>query len=258
MKGKITLQKLLIALLFLTAVTHAQAPAVYFAAQGSDMSGIWIEMTTHLGNYCQTAIGYSSVTTDSLEDNHDIPLNYDGPAVLYTKLNNENLAVQTKGIFRTDDVTTLSYKAVYAGTFTLSLTNKTGVFLNGQNVYLRDKAAGTLTNLSQQAYFFTTDAGIFDDRFQIVYTTDAALTADNQVAENNQVIIYRDGNSLNIDAGTMAMSDVRVFDLNGRLIRQSANVGGSQISLDNINAEHQVLLVQIGTGSGTINKKIVF
>lgn len=256
MKGKITLHAILA--LLLTVSSYAQAPAVYFNFEGSGFSGIWLEMTTQLGNYCQTAIGYSPTATDGLEDNHDVLLTYDGPAVLHTKLNNENLAVQTKGIFRTDDVTTLHYKAAYAGTFTLSLTNKTGVFLNGQSVYLIDKIAGTVTNLIQQAYFFSTEAGTFGDRFEIVYTIDSALAFDTPISSNNNVIIFRDGDSLNVDAGSLAINDVKVYDLNGRLIRQSADIGRAKTAIHGINADRQVLLVRIGTGNGTITKKIVF
>ncbi|MCR5863666.1 hypothetical protein LRS05_16905 [Flavobacterium sp. J372] len=127
MKGKITLQKTLVALLLFGLKTNAQAPAVSFATQDNDISGIWVEMTTHLGNYCQTAIGYSPATTDAFEDSHDIPLTYDGPAVLYTSAKNTNLAVQAKGTFSTDDVTALHYKAAYAGNFTISLTNRTRI-----------------------------------------------------------------------------------------------------------------------------------
>lgn len=258
MKGKITVQKMLVALLLFGLKTNAQAPAVSFATQDNDMSGIWVEITTHLGNYCQTAIGYSPATTDAFEDSYDIPLTYDGPAVLYTTANNTNLAVQAKGTFRADDVTALHYKATYAGNFTISLTNKTGSFLNGQNVYLLDKVAGTLTNLSQQAYFFTTVAGTFAERFEIVYTTNAALAVLNPSPENNQIILFKDGNSLNIDTGSLTMNDVKVYDLNGRLLLQSGNIGGSRTVIDDITADRQVLLVQIGTVSGTINKKIVF
>lgn len=257
MKGKITLQAMLLLLLF-GFKTSAQAPAVYFNDQGSDFSGIWVEMTTHLGNYCQTAIGYSSATTDGFDEGHDKPLQYNGSAVLYTTANNTNLAVQAKGTFRADDVTALHYKAAYAGTFTISLTNRTGLFLNSQNVYLLDKVAGTLTNLSQQAYFFTTVAGTFADRFEIVYTTNAALAVLNPPSKNNQIIVFKDGNSLNIDTGSLAMNTVKVYDMNGRLLLQSGNIGGSRTAIDGIAADRQVLLVQIGTVSGTINKKIVF
>ncbi|MCR5863665.1 hypothetical protein LRS05_16900 [Flavobacterium sp. J372] len=132
------------------------------------------------------------------------------------------------------------------------------MFLNGQNVYLFDKVAGTLTNLSQQAYFFTTVAGTFANRFEIVYTTNAALAVLNPSPENNQIIVFKDGNSLNIDTGNLAINDVKVYDLNGRLLLQSSNIGGSRTAIDGIIADRQVLLVQIGTVSGTINKKIVF
>lgn len=250
---------LVMVLLVLAATTNAQAPAVYFAAQGSDMSGIWVEMTTHLGNYCQTAIGYSSATTSAFEVSNDIPLTYNGPAVLYTVADDIDLSVQAKGHFRQDDVTPLHYKAAYAGTFTLSLTNKTGFFVGGQNVYLHDKDTNTLTNLCQQAYFFTTTAGTFGNRFEIVYTTDGILANSNPVATSgSDIIMYKDGNSLNIDAGSVAMSDIKVYDMNGRLLRQSANISGSRMAIDGIYAERQVLLVQIATANGVINKKIVF
>lgn len=229
----------------------------FFRQQQNNISRIWLEMTNDDGAYSSAIIGYSNVTSEHFDYGWDGVMLNDGPIALYTTTGEQKLSIQAKGGFDVNDIVPLSYRADEAGNYTLSITNKDGVFLNGQNVYVLDKMANSLTNLSGQAYFFTTDAGTFEDRFDIVYT-DAALSTDTPVLAGNNVIIYKNGNSLHVNTGALTMNDVKVYDTRGRLVHNTNEINASETVIENLTAQQQVLLVQIATSGGTVTKKIVF
>ncbi|MGV3461498.1 MAG: T9SS sorting signal type C domain-containing protein [Flavobacterium sp.] len=226
--------------------------------QDHNISRVWLEMTSQAGAYSQAIIGYSDTTTDGFDYGWDGVMLNDGPLALYTNAGGQNLSIQAKAGFDVNDIVPLNYRADIAGTYTLSVTNKDGVFLTGQQVYAHDKVANTLTNLTQQAYFFTTAAGTFDNRFDIVYTTNAALSTDTPVLAGNNVIIYKDGGNLHVNTGALTMNDVKVYDTRGRLVHSTNDVNAAETVIENLSAQQQVLLVQVGTSGGTVTKKIVF
>lgn len=243
--------------LFYAAELCAQLPANQATLPVADASELWLEMTTQAGHYCQTRAAYTMAATDGLDDGFDKELSYSGPVAFYTTSGTTGLATQAKGAFRDDDVLPLAYRASYPGTFTLSLANKTGIFASGQNVYLRDKLVGTITNLCQQAYFFSTTAGTFESRFDIVYIQNSALTAETDLFAYRDVIVYKDGNNISIDARS-GIRDVTIYDIAGRLVYQSDKINNINTTISNLTAQQQVLLLQIATGSGMVSKKIVF
>src|SRR5690606_17060503 len=92
-----------------------------------------------------------------------------GADAFYSLAGTEKVIIQGKAAFQTDDVVTLGNRHFEGGTFTIALTQKEGLFADGQAVYLKDKLTGTQTNLQNGAYTFTSDAGDFVDRFEITY-----------------------------------------------------------------------------------------
>ena len=103
-----------------------------------------------------------------------------------------------------------------AGTFTFSLGNKEGKFANGQNIYLKDKQTGIVTNLSAGNYTFQANSGESTGRFEIIYQPETVLATDTKVKEN--LIVYKDGNDFVVKAQNKKISSLEVFDSAGRLI----------------------------------------
>lgn len=94
--------------------------------------------------------------------------------------------------------------------------SKEGIFANGQNIYLKDKQTGTLTNLSENSYTFAANKGVTQGRFEIVYQPEIVLGTGSTVKES--LVVYRNGGDFVVQAQTKKITGVEVYDTAGRLI----------------------------------------
>ena len=71
----------------------------------------------------------------------------------------------------------MKFKVLTSGTYSILIDHAEGIFSSGsQAIYVKDNLSNTYHNLSTGAYTFTSDAGTFANRFEIVYQT--ALSND--------------------------------------------------------------------------------
>lgn len=143
--------------------------------------------------------------TESVEGSDDI----------FTIVNNKKLAIQGRDQFENTDVLNLGISLFRTGTHTISIYGKEGVFANGQNIYLKDKQTGTITNLTEGSYTFEANAGESTGRFEIIYRQETTLLMDSVVKD--RVVVYRDSDNFVVQSPkTIAL--VEVYDLSGKLI----------------------------------------
>ena len=230
----------------------------FFRTAQSTTSRLWLNLTNGQGGYGQLAIAYIDGATTGLDYGYDGKM-FAGANELsiYSVAESTKLAIQARPLFDSSDVVPMGYVANAAGQFTISLDHTDGVFSNDQNVYLRDNALGLVHNVTEDAYTFTTEAGIFNERFDVIYTADALGTTTPQLNANS-VIIYKDGNTLNINAGTTVINDVTVFDIRGRKLVSKTGVNAVQTALAGLDVAQQVLVIEVTTAKGKVSKKIVY
>jgi hypothetical protein len=178
------------------------------------------------------------------------------PVSLYSIAADMNLAIQTRPAFAISDMVPLGYKAVDAGQFTISVHRKDGVF-ESQTIYLKDKYEGLVRNLTENDYTFSTGAGTFNDRFEVVYTT-AALSTDTPVAVQNNVVVYKNNNTIAVSAGSSVINSIQVLDIRGRVLLTAADINNADYNITSLTGQNQVLLVQVNTNNGTVTKKIIY
>lgn len=219
-------------------------------------SRFWLNLTDNQGGFSQTAIAYMDNATPGLDYGYDGKLLNDGGVVaLYSIAENTNLSIQARQAFVQDDTVTLGFTATIAGQFTIGLDHADGLFEQGQDIYVKDKLLGTVNSLDSD-YTFTSETGTFNDRFEIVYTTNA-LNVDVPLFNANSVIVFKDGNNININAGTINISDVTIYDINGRKL-YTQNTDGTSTSIANLQIAQQVIIVEVNTAKGKVSKRIVF
>lgn len=203
------------------------------------------------------AMVYSSTATTGLDKMRDaVKLSDAGIISMYTIAENKNLVVQARPFTETD-VVQLGYKAPEAKEYTLSLYSATGIFAEGQKIYLVDKVEGITRNITSGTYTFTTEAGTFNDRFELIYTN-TTLDTDNPQVLASEVIIYRKNNVINIDAGSTLINSVNIYDIRGSRIYSQDGINATSTAADRLNAQQQVLIVEVNTVKGTVSKKVVF
>lgn len=217
----------------------------------------WLNLTNTAGAFSQMAAGYMTDATNGV-DLYDGKNINDGNVLLNSILDNTDYTIQGKALpFNAADVIPLSCKITDAGEYTITIDHVDGLFLGGtQPIVIKDNLTSTYHDLQTGAYTFTSDAGVFNARFEILYQM--PLHVDNPTFNANQVVIYKnDVNDFVINSGNVMMASVKIFDIRGRLLVESKRINASQ-TIMNVASTNEVLLVQITSVDGVVvTKKVV-
>ena len=239
------------------AVPTAGGQAFFKQSQQQAVSRLWINLSNTANAFSQAAVAYLDGATTGLDYGYDGKTFTEGSNIaIYTLAGSDNLSVQARPAFENSDIVPVGYVATTTGSYTISLDRSEGIFAGGQDILLKDKANGLIHNLSRNDYTFTTEGGTFNDRFEILYTTTALGTDANELAANN-VIVYKQGNAINITSDTAMISGVTVYDIRGRQLYASTNVNANETSVNSLQADNQVIIVEVNTEKGKSTKKIV-
>jgi hypothetical protein len=178
----------------------------------------------------------------------------DGTTSLYSIANGKKFAIQARPEFEIGDIVPLGFKTATAGTYTFALNSMDGLFALGQDIFIKDKLTGTLHDFSNGDYTFTTDAGIFDSRFVIIYS---ASTMGTEIpTATKSTIVYSNDSKLKIQSAD-EIAAVTVYDLSGRTIFEQNNISSTEFESAAINVSI-VVIARITLDNGiTISKKIL-
>ncbi len=226
-----------------------------FFRNNTEKHRMWLNLSDNTTNYNQILVGY--VENASMGADHQIDakmFGYSGNAI-YSLIENEKYVIQGRSLpFNNNDTVPIGFKATNAGNFTISISKKDGLFENEQFIYLKDLALNITHNLSESAYNFLTEAGTFENRFEIMYQNEP-LSVSQPGTNNNDWIVYKYPNSqtLTIESKGFEINEVEIFDLTGRLLLNKKNVNASSFTCQN-NFADQVLLIKLNK---TLIKKIL-
>ncbi len=225
------------------------------ASSVEERNTIWLNVTNTSGAFSQMAVGYITDATQEV-DLFDGKAFSDGQFSLNSILDNNDYVIQGRALpFTTSDVVPLRFKTTAAGNYTIAIDHMIGLFNGSQDVFIKDNLDNTTHNLTTSAYDFVSEAGTFDNRFEIVY--DSLLAVNQPVFNESDVVVYKQNQQLIIDSGKGIMSKVEVYDIRGRLLIRKNNIDASEIRL-NVTAVNQVLIVRItDTQNNMVTKKIV-
>lgn len=219
----------------------------------------WLDIFNDTGAFKQMLIAYvENATNTGMDRGFDGEMVDVGNAVtFYVLQEDKKLSIQGRALpFSVSDVIPVGYKSTVASTYTIRQSNFDGLF-DQQHVYLEDTLLHTIHDLTVSDYTFATEAGTFDNRFQIVFA-DANLGVDAPVFDANQVVVYKNGdNNLVILSGNQVMENVKVFDIRGRLLVEQKAINASQTSVSG-GLTNEVLVLQITTVNGdVVTKKVI-
>ena len=215
----------------------------------------WLNLTDNTGIYSQMAVGYSSEGTLGFDRGIDGE-NINNEFYLTSLIGTNEYSIQGRSDFDSSDMVPLSYKAVTAGNYTISIDHTAGGFTaSEQAIYIKDLATNTQHDLKMGAYTFTSAVGTFNNRFEIVYQTQLGI--DSPTFDANNLIIYNQNSEFVVNSGNTIMNSIKVFDVRGRLLQEKNNINASQTTIGSRLA-NQVLLVQITSDLGVVvTKKVV-
>ncbi len=220
---------------------------VFSRQASSESHKYWLNLSNQNSTLNQILVSYNTSSTNELDFGIDSELyNYTGSA-LYSLIENnqDKFAIQGRSLpFEQSDIVPLGFRATQAGNYTVSLSNFEGVFAEGQEIYLRDKFTQVEHNLKLEAYSFISEQGTFNERFEVIYTTQS-LNVENPYLENSW-IVYKDDNSFNILTQGFEIKDVVVYDMLGRVVYKANEVYANSHNFSN-SSTNQVLIVKIIT-----------
>ena len=216
---------------------------------------VWVNLTNATGVFSQALIAYITDATIGI-DHYDGKYINDSPIALTSKINNEEYSIQGRPAFDVTDVVALNFKTDVAGDYSIALDHFDGLFITGQAIYLMDSKTGIETDLKLGAYNFNTLAGVDNTRFSLKYQK--TLKVDAPAFNENSVRVYKNNSTLYVNSGNVAISNITVFDIQGRLIAEQKNVKATTATIHNLKAINQVLIVKIiAENNQEVIKKIV-
>ena len=209
----------------------------------------WLTLSTSYNANVTQAITYQNDASNDLDtyDSRAIGL---GSDAFYSFAGAEKVVIQGKAPFNTDDTVQLANKHFENGTFKIELTQKEGLFADGQAIYLKDNLLGTEVNLQDGAYLFSSDAGEFSTRFEVVYSKSVLGTGSGA---KTSFTVYRNGDDFIVDSPSK-ISSVEVYDASGKLVKSLRSSGNKETVSD---LPRGVFIMKIKTASETVTKKVI-
>ncbi|HSD13482.1 MAG TPA: T9SS sorting signal type C domain-containing protein [Flavobacterium sp.] len=219
---------------------------------------IWLNVDNASGANNQMLLGYFPSATLGVDFGIDGKSFEDGPVSLTMDIAGGNYLIQGKPVFDVSDSTPLRLKTSYTGMHSISIDHLDGVFLDSQNIYLKDNLLNVTHDLKASAYSFACNSGTFPNRFEIVYQT--VLNVNQSNFDGNTVVVYKDEQGdMNINASGVLIDTVEVYDVRGRKLIRKVGVNNPSALISNLKDENAVLFVKVISEDGRIvNKKIVF
>jgi hypothetical protein len=231
----------------------------FFRNASVEKNRIWLNLSSETATYNQTMVSYMTAATDGVDAAIDGKYINDCQTALTSYLNNTEYVIQGKGLpFVATDIVPLAFKNTIAGNYTITLDHFDGLFLGSQDIYLKDNEANITHDLKQSAYTFASAAGVFNSRFELVYSS-SPLATQNPAFSDNSVVVYKQNDVLNVNTGNVNMKGIKIFDVRGRLLYEKSAIGATSLAIKDLTAEQQVLIVQITSEDDKmVAKKIVF
>lgn len=229
--------------------------SIFFKGENPDAGKFWIRMTTPRNQFSTTAITYSKGATDSF-DSFDSRINSNSSDLIYSLADDQKLAIQGRAFeFSTSDIVPLGSKSYEAGVHTIHLWKRQGIFDGQQQIYLKDKQTGTVTNLSKGSYSFTASAGETTGRFEIVYKDSSVLATDSEAV--NGFSAYLNGTNFVARSDRKILLNAQLYDSGGRLLADAPGKNQTQILFRADHLAHGIYVIKAQMKDGnTVTKKV--
>ncbi|MFA9187382.1 hypothetical protein AAGV33_02345 [Flavobacterium sp. FBOR7N2.3] len=225
---------------------------------------IWLNLTNTEGVFKQTLIGYITGATNNYDAGFD-GVTYDGnPFVDFYSVNQGlNLTIQGRALpFKKQDSVVLGCKSTIQGEFQISIDHTDGI-LDFESVFLEDKDLQLLHDLKKEPYLFTTEKGVFNNRFVLRYVdkNEEEVVEQELVEEviNPAVIVSVEGRKIKINSAATTLEKVAVYSISGRKMFQKNQVNENVFVIPQLISGNQVVVVDMLLSNGKkICRKIIY
>jgi hypothetical protein len=204
-------------------------------------------------------LAFSDFTTDEFDYGYEAEVleqsNNDMSLILDDKL----MLIQAYNVITDDKVVPLSVKISDSHNYTIKITDLEN-FDDGQAVYLKDNFTGEYFDLrTNQAYEFSSETGIFNNRFEIVFQAGDALSIEHQEFQNSLIYFNNDTNMLFVKGLQTDAKQVLVINMLGQTVQEFNQVTTQTLDngLEISNLTTGTYVVCLKTESTVKTKKII-
>jgi hypothetical protein len=221
----------------------------FFKTKKEEKDRFWLNLTTISGIFSQTLIGYIPGATFGVDDFDGQYIN-DSPIAITSKINDNEYTIQGRPAFDISDTVALNFKTDVAGEYTIALDHSEGVFAAGQNIYLLDSKTGIETNLKSASYTFKAAAEIDNTRFSLKYQKN--LKVDTTTLNDNTIRVHKQNGTLYINSDEVGLTNVKVYNLQGRLIFEQKNLNTTFTTIKDVKAVNQILILKMTRADNSV------
>ena len=90
------------------------------------------------------------------------------------------------------------------------------------------------------------------------WATFSLLGTDSPEFLSNNVIVYKEANSINITTGNALMTGVTIYDVRGSKLYSQTDINNTETAITNLQIQQQVVIIEVTTTKGKVSKRIVF
>ena len=237
-------------LVFNNAMRVANNENQFFRAANTEHNRVRLGITGPNGFEQKILINYMTGATNDLDSAIDGKYINDSETAFYTLLNEEAYVIQGRALpFDVNDIVPLGFKTTQDGNYQIGLVSAGGLFAqNEQDIFLKDIDANIIHDFSEGNYSFSSQSGVFNNRFELVYQS--ALSLNNPL--QSAIMVVSKDKIIEINSKNETIDVVKVFDIRGRMITQHQGVASTSFSVDLTSVASQILILQVKTLSGEI------
>tara|TARA_R110000868_G_scaffold107860_1_gene294875 strand:- start:87 stop:2546 length:2460 start_codon:yes stop_codon:yes gene_type:complete len=220
---------------------------------------VWLNLTNTQGAFKQTLIGYITDATNEYDSAFDGE-SFDSNEYLdfYSINQDKNLVIQGRTLpFDVTDEVPLGYSSTIVGDFEIAIGQVDGALVD-KEVFLEDRLLNTTHNLKNSPYLFTTEDGVFNERFILSYTNKTLATDDFENLKYG-VLISNKNKEIRIKSSNDLIDKIFVYDFSGKQLYKKIKVDNTEYKVSDLGPTYQALIVKVVLQNGqTVNKKIVY
>jgi hypothetical protein len=222
---------------------------------------IWLDIVSLKGDSNRTLIGYVDNATNDKDRMYDAITRIDVNSLKIVSYINEDdpqeYSIQGRSLpFNLEDKVRLGVAIPSSGTYKIGIGSLDGMFYGNQNIYIEDKLLNIIQSIKTEPYTFTSNTGIFENRFLLRYTDSTLDNADFETL-NNIVIVATNQGELTIKSYIENIQVVTVYDILGRQLFEGKGINNLSFTASNISCVQQALIVKIKLENGIVLSKKV-
>ncbi len=179
---------------------------------------------------------------------------------LQSLLNGEKYLIQALAPITTDKEVDLIFNASGNQTYSIKSTEISNI-PDDQPIYLRDNLLGVYFDLrNEQSYNFTSEAGTFDNRFDVVFTPAETLSTEDFIESDNLIYFNNNQDLLFVKGLKEKNVSVTLYNTLGQTVATYNNISSDKLEngLSLTNLSTGMYVVSLRTKSNfKIDKKII-